>query len=161
MKNVLKKAKTNGVDDFKRLSITSNAFENGERIPSRYTCDGRNVNPPLSIKFIPEDAKCLVIMVIDFDTPLKPWIHWMLWNVPITHHIKENTNVGISGINDFSNFNYNGPCPNLVIHHYYFKVYALKELLILPISTTSVQLEKAMSEKIIAFGEIIGTYVRM
>jgi hypothetical protein len=161
MKNVLKQSKINGVDDFKRLYITSTAFEYGERIPSRFTCDGRNVNPPLDIKFIPKDAKCLAIMTIDYDAPLKPWIHWLLWNIPITHHIKEDTNIGVSGINDFSNFNYSGPCPNLSTHHYYFKVYALNMLLNIPISTTYVQLEKAMSENIVAFGEIMGTYVRV
>jgi len=161
MKNVLKRVKNYSVDDFKRLKITSNAFKFGESIPPQYTCEGKNYNPPLDIEFIPEKAKCLAIMVVDFDAPLKPWIHWMVWNVPVTHHIKENFNIGISGINDFANFNYIGPCPNKQEHHYFFKIYALDTLLELSSSATSVQMEKAMSEHILGFGEIMGTYKRI
>jgi len=102
----------------------------------------------------------LAIVAVDYDAPLKPWIHWMVWNIPLTHHIKENSDVGIVGINDFSNFNYNGPCPNLKEHHYYFKVYALNKVLELSILINCVQLEKAMSESIVAFGEIMGSYAR-
>ena len=68
--------------------------------------------------------------------------------------------VGIVGINDFSNFIYSGPCPNLKEHHYYFKVYALNKVLELSILINCVQLEKAMSESIVAFGEIMGSYAR-
>jgi len=52
MKSLLMQSKMNGVKDFKRLHIISSAFEFGERIPARYTCDGINVNPPLDIKYI-------------------------------------------------------------------------------------------------------------
>jgi Raf kinase inhibitor-like YbhB/YbcL family protein len=160
MKNILEQPKNAGVKDFKRLKISSQAFSNGDPIPPEYTCDGKNTRPPLDIDQIPKETKCLAILVIDYDAPLKPWVHWLVWNIPITHHLKSDASLGVSGVNDFSTFNYSGPCPNTRLHRYYFKVYALDELLELSVSGTFVQFEKAISDHIVAFGELMGTYER-
>lgn len=160
MKNIMEQAKNAGVKDFKRLKISSEAFANGDPITPEYTCDGKNISPPLDIDQIPKQTKCLAILVIDYDAPLKPWVHWLVWNIPITHHFKADATLGVSGVNDFSTFNYSGPCPNNRQHRYYFKVYALDELLELSVSATFVQFEKAISDHIVAFGELMGTYER-
>ena len=146
--------------DYKQLNISSIAFKADEMIPSKYTCDGVNINPPLDIKHIPEKAKCLALIVDDPDAPIGTWVHWVVWNIPVTHHIKENEVHGIEGINDFQQYHYGGPCPPSGTHRYFFKIYALDALLDLPANTKKVQLEKAMSEHIIAFGELIGLYIR-
>ncbi len=146
--------------DYKLLRVTSPAFMENEFIPSEYTCDGMNVNPPLNIENIPEEAKCLCIIVDDPDAPIHTWSHWLAWNIPVTHHIKENCVLGSEGLNDFLQHHYSGPCPPSGIHRYFFKVYALNELLHLSPETKKIQLEKAMSEHIIGFGEIIGLYKR-
>ena len=146
--------------DYKQMKITSNAFKSGEMIPAKYTCDGENVNPPFDIEHIPEEVKCLALIVDDPDAPIGTWVHWIVWNIPVTHQIKENKIHGIEGINDFQQHNYGGPCPPSGTHRYYFKVYALDDLLTLPANTKKIQLEKTMSEHIIAFGEIIGLYKR-
>ena len=146
--------------DFKQLRIRSTAFQNEEMIPSKYTCDGINISPPLDIKLIPEEAKCLVLIVDDPDAPAGTWVHWLVWNIPVTHHIKENEIHGIEGINDFHQHHYGGPCPPSGQHRYFFKVYALDGLLDLPVMATKPQVETAMSEHIIAFGELIGFYKR-
>lgn len=146
--------------DYKKLDISSTAFNEGEMIPSKYTCDGKNINPPFDIKNIPTDAISLAIVVDDPDAPAGTWVHWVIWNIPVTHHIKENDMPGFEGHNDFKQHHYNGPCPFSGIHRYFFKVYALDTTLDLPDTTKKPQLEKAISEHIIAFGEITGLYKR-
>jgi Raf kinase inhibitor-like YbhB/YbcL family protein len=146
--------------DYKQIDISSTAFKNGEMIPAKYTCDGINVNPPLDIKDIPEETKCLVLIADDPDAPIGTWVHWIVWNIPVTHHIKENSVHGVEGLNDFQQHRYGGPCPPSGTHRYFFKIYALNALLDLPANTKKVKLEKAMSEHIIGFGELIGLYVR-
>ncbi len=146
--------------DYKQMGISSTAFKNGEMIPAKYTCDGANVNPPLDIKDIPDETKCLVLIADDPDAPIGTWVHWVVWNIPVTHHIKENAVHGREGINDFQEHHYGGPCPPSGIHRYFFKIYALDALLDLPANTKKLPLEKAMSEHIIGFGELIGLYTR-
>jgi Raf kinase inhibitor-like YbhB/YbcL family protein len=146
--------------DYRQLKVSSTAFQNGEMIPSKYTCEGSNINPPLDIKNIPENALCLALIVDDPDAPIGIWVHWLVWNIPVTHHLKENHVNGIEGFNDFQQFHYGGPCPPSGTHRYFFKVYALDALLDLPADTKKNQLERAMSEHIIAFGELVGLYQR-
>lgn len=144
--------------DFKQLKISCPEFRHEEMIPEKYTCDGKNVSPPLALANIPEEAKCLVLIVDDPDAPIATRVHWLVWNIPVTHCIKENEVNGTEGLNDFQHHRYAGPCPPAGTHRYFFKVYALNALLDLPINTRKNQLEKAMSEHIIAFGELIGLY---
>lgn len=146
--------------DYKLLKVSSSAFNENELIPVKYTCDGANISPPLNIDHIPEEAKSLAIIVDDPDAPVSTWVHWVMWNIPVTHQVKENKAHGIQGINDFGKHKYQGPCPPSGIHRYFFKVYALDDLIELPENTNKHQLEKAMSEHIIAFGELVGIYAR-
>lgn len=146
--------------DYKLLKVSSSAFNENELIPVKYTCDGANISPPLNIDHIPEEAKSLAIIVDDPDAPVSTWVHWVMWNIPVTHQVKENKAHGIQGINDFGKHKYQGPCPPGGIHRYFFKVYALDDLIELPENTNKHQLEKAMSEHIIAFGELVGIYAR-
>ena len=146
--------------NYKQLKVTSPVCEENEMIRSKYTCDGVNVSLPLDIKHIPEEAKCLALIVDDPDAPIGTWVHWLVWNIPVTHQIQENKVHGTQGLNDFEQHHYCGPCPPSGTHRYFFKVYALDALLDLPTNTKKIQLEKAMSEHIIAFGELIGLYTR-
>jgi Raf kinase inhibitor-like YbhB/YbcL family protein len=144
--------------NYKRLKVTSSAFEENGMIPAGYTCDGKNISPPLTIEHVPAETKCLALIIDDPDAPSKTWVHWIIWNIPVTHHIKENEVHGVQGINDFRQNQYGGPCPPSGTHRYFFKVYALDNLLDLPASSDKMQLEKAMSEHIVGFGETIGLY---
>jgi len=146
--------------DYKQLKITSNAFEDNNFIPAKYSCEGDDINPPFVIENIPEEAKSLAIIVDDPDARAATWVHWVMWNIPVTHHLKENHVPSVQGINDFSRQKYNGPCPPGGTHHYYFKVYALDTVLDIPAGSNKLQLETAMSDHITAFGEIIGLYTR-
>lgn len=148
------------VVDYKLLQVASNAFKADDFIPSEYTCDGSNISPPIDIKGIPEDAQSLALIVDDPDAPVNTWVHWVVWNIPVTHHLKENHVHGIEGTNDFQKKQYGGPCPPSGTHRYFFKVYALDCLLDLPAGSKKHALEKAMSGHILAFGELVGLYKR-
>jgi Raf kinase inhibitor-like YbhB/YbcL family protein len=150
----------NKVIDYKVLKVTSPAFGENGAIPSKYTCEGEDVSPALSIEHIPNEAMSLAIIVDDPDAPAGTWVHWVVWNIPITHLVKENTNQGIKGTNDFHKQQYNGPCPPKGQHRYVFKVYALNAILDIPAGINKSELERAMTPHIIAFGELTGLYER-
>ena len=145
--------------DYKVLNIGS-VFSNNEFIPAKYTCDGENISPPLEIENVPMEAKCLAIIVDDPDAPSKTWVHWVCWNIPLTHQIKEDDRRGVQGMNDFGKNGYAGPCPPKGTHRYFFKIYALDEELDLPKNTTKADLERAMSDHIVGFGDLFGLYER-
>lgn len=144
----------------KNLIITSPAFSNNNRIPSKFTCSGEDVNPQIDIKGLPEETKSLALIVDDPDCPIGDWVHWIVWNIKPTTTIKENSIPGVQGINDFGKHSYGGPCPPSGTHRYFFKVYALDTLFSLDVHTRKKGFEKAMSGHILAKGELVGTYSR-
>lgn len=146
--------------ELKTLEITSDAFNDRTYIPTKYTCDGENINPPLTIHNIPPETNSLVLVVDDPDALSGVWVHWIVWNIPPSGKIKEKTVPGTQGINDFRKHNYNGPCPPSGTHRYFFKVYALNDLIEIEEPVTMADLDKAMNPYIIGFGELIGLYKR-
>jgi Raf kinase inhibitor-like YbhB/YbcL family protein len=142
------------------LIITSPAFENGKTIPSKYTCDGDNINPPLEIREIPHETQTLAIICEDPDAPRGVFDHWLVWNIPRTNTINENSNPGISGINGMDKTGYHGPCPPSGEHRYYFYVYALDSDIELPPGLDKKSLRQAMESHILARGELMGVYQR-
>lgn len=148
----------------KIMKITSPDFENNKEIPSKYTCDGENVNPPLKFEEIPNQAKSLILIVDDPDAPGKTWVHWILFNIsPTTEKINENSvpEGALGGITDFGNALYGGPCPPSGTHRYFFKLYALdSNELDLGGAVLKDELERKMQGHIIEQAELIGLYSR-
>jgi len=144
----------------KELTVSSPAFENNKLIPAKYTCDGDNVNPPLTIEGVPDETKSLVLIVDDPDCPTGAWDHWIVWNIPATSKIEENAVPGTEGINTARKHSYGGPCPPSGTHRYFFKVYALDTKLGLSPNSRKKDVEKAMQGYILAKGELVGLYRR-
>ena len=145
------------------MKITSSVFEAYQLIPLKYTCDGEDINPPLTIEGVPAKAKSLVLIVDDPDSPSGNWDHWLVWNIdPQTKEIKENSVPlkAILGTNDFNKLEYGGPCPGSGTHRYSFRVYALDNILNLEKGAGKSALEKAMASHILAQAELIGKYGR-
>jgi Raf kinase inhibitor-like YbhB/YbcL family protein len=143
------------------LSIKSPAFESNKLIPAKYTCDGANVNPPLTIEDVPEETRSLVLIVDDPDAPMGTWNHWIVWNIPpTTRKIEENTIPGTEGISTYRKHAYGGPCPPYGTHRYFFKVYALDTKLGLNPYSQKEDVEKAMEGHVLAKGELLGLYRR-
>jgi Raf kinase inhibitor-like YbhB/YbcL family protein len=143
------------------LTIGSNAFGNKDFIPTKFTCQGENVNPAITIENIPAGTKSLTLIVDDPDTPGGVYNHWLVWNIRPMEMILENTSPGVVGKNSFGETKYNGPCPPSGSHRYFFKVYALDTLLEVNQNADKKTLEQAMKDHILAEGELIGMYKKI
>lgn len=150
------------------MKLTSPAFEHGGKIPSKYTCDGENINPPLAISDVPPGTGSLVLIMDDPDVPKHlradgMWDHWVVFNIPATiREIGEGKEPeGTSGVGTSGNVEYSGPCPPDREHRYFFKLYALDTELDLPEKATKGQVEKAMEGHVIEKTELMGRYERI
>jgi Raf kinase inhibitor-like YbhB/YbcL family protein len=145
------------------LTVTSPVVKNNEKIPTKYTCDGKDISPPLTVRGVPKEAKSLALIVDDPDAPVGVWVHWVVWNIdPKTTKIPEGSVPAgaLQGKNDFQRLTYGGPCPPSGTHRYFFKVYALDMMLNLAANSTKTDLEKAMKGHITAEGQLVGLYKR-
>lgn len=143
------------------MKITSPAFSNNQPIPSKYTCNGANINPPLQFSGIPQDTKSLVLIVDDPDAPAGTWIHWVVYNInPVISEIPENgvPQDGIQGKTTSGQTNYGGPCPPSGTHRYFFKLYALSKTLSIQGTANVETILSAMKGAIIGKSELIGLY---
>jgi Raf kinase inhibitor-like YbhB/YbcL family protein len=154
------------------LSLKSPAFTPGGGIPRQYTCDGRDLAPPLEWTGVPEGAQSLVLIVDDPDAPdpkapKMTWVHWLLYNLPPTasglpegatsRNLPQGTR---EGLNDWKRTGYGGPCPPVGQHRYFHKLYALDSMLPDLGEPTKSKLEGAMEGHILEKAELIGTYQR-
>ena len=150
------------------IKVTSSAFQEGQMIPRKYTCDGANLSPPFSWTGVPEGAKSVALICDDPDAPVGTWVHWVLYNLPADatalaegiKPVEKLENGALQGSNDFRKLGYGGPCPPGGTHRYYFKFYALNAALELKPGATKVDLMKATEGKILAQGQLMGKYTR-
>jgi Raf kinase inhibitor-like YbhB/YbcL family protein len=151
------------------MTLNSPAFQQNGHIPSKYTCEGEDISPPLAWEGVPTAAKSLVLIIDDPDAPdpkapKMVWVHWVVYNLPPdTESLPENAGKaglpqGTSlGLNDFKKTGYGGPCPPIGRHRYFHKLYALDTTLDLK-GATKAQTERAMRGHVLANAELIGTY---
>ena len=116
------------------MKLTSSVFAHQNGIPTRYTCDGENISPPLNWVEIPANAKSLVLIIDDPDAPRETWDHWIIFNLPVNinslpERVKEFPIGTKFGKNSWGKENYGGPCPPDKQHRYFFKV--ISEFLVL------------------------------
>jgi Raf kinase inhibitor-like YbhB/YbcL family protein len=151
------------------MTLTSSAFKPDGQIPSKYTCEGEDVSPPLAWTGVPKGTKSLILIIDDPDAPdpkapQRVWVHWVLYNVPPdVKGLPENASkAGLPqgtavGLNDFKKTAYGGPCPPIGRHRYFHKLYALDTTLDLRRATKD-EIELAMKGHRLADAELIGTY---
>lgn len=152
------------------MKLESPAFEHGREIPSLYTCEGRDISPPLKWSGVPEGATNLALIVDDPDapdpaTPKRTWVHWVLYDIPVgVSGLAENIRTlptGIrEGLNDWKRTGYGGPCPPIGRHPYFFKLYALDAMPYINGKASKTELEQAMQGHILAQATLMGTYQR-
>jgi len=154
------KEKISEVEKMVELKLTSPAFEDNGNIPSKYTCQGEDINPALNIEGTPENAESLVLIMDDPDAPGGTWDHWIVFNIPKVSSIGENSvpDGAVQGKNSWGNNNYGGPCPPSGTHRYMFKLYALDTKLELDENSGKNDVENAMQGHILAETRLVGLY---
>lgn len=147
------------------MTITSPAFEHGALIPKRFTCEGDNVNPPLTFSSVPSDAQSLVLLMDDPDVPRHiredgMWDHWVVFDIPASTSGVEEAAVppGVVGLSTRNVNAYSGPCPPDREHRYFFRLYALDKELGLRAASTKTDIQRAMEGHIVAQAELMGRY---
>jgi|SRR5450759_3321113 Raf kinase inhibitor-like YbhB/YbcL family protein len=155
-----------------KLSIKSDAFAPGGAIPSRYTCEGEDLSPPLAWSNVPAGTKSLALIVEDPDAPdpeapKTTWVHWILYNLPpsATSLAEDATRLGLppgalAGRNDWGRTGYGGPCPPIGRHRYFHRLFALDVLLPDLHGPRKASIEKAMHGHILAEAALMGTYLK-
>jgi hypothetical protein len=145
------------------MKITCPILKENNHLTSKYTCDGDNINPPLEISDIPEEAKSLVLVVDDPDAPGGTFTHWLVWNIhPVIKKIEENDIPldAVEGVNSAGDAGYMAPCPPTGTHRYRFKLYALDKYLSLKKTATQEEVEKNANKNLIEKSELITKYQR-
>jgi hypothetical protein len=151
------------------LELTSEAFGPQETIPERFTCDGEDISPPLSWSAPPDSTQSFALIMDDPDAPMSTWVHWVLFNIPADKRaLSENvpaeeqlSDGSLHGKNSWGRSDYGGPCPpSGSTHRYVFKLHALDTRLDLEAGATKKQVLDAMDGRVLAYGELVGTYSR-
>lgn len=143
------------------LELTSDAFVNGQSIPAKYACTGRNISPALSWSEPPAGAQSFALIMDDPDAPGGTWVHWVLFNIPAeARNLQENLDASAMSVgkNSWGDPGYGGPCPPSGTHRYVFKLYALDSTLSLSPGATKEQVLKGMEGHILAQSELMGTF---
>lgn len=150
------------------FTLSSSAFSSQGPIPSKYTCEGKNVSPPLTWTGAPAATRSFALIVEDPDAPdpANPktvWVHWILYNIPaefdsLPEHLEKlPPGVGV-GVNDWHKKSYGGPCPPIGRHRYFHRLFALDRVLPDLKAPNKATLEKVMQGHILAEAQLIGTF---
>jgi len=142
------------------VRVSSNAFQNNELIPIKYTCDGKRISPNLHFSDIPEHTQSLVLIMDDPDAPSGNFVHWVVFNLPPETSDFTDSQIpdGIVGKNSLNQNNYCPPCPPSGQHHYFFKLYALDAMINLDQNATRQDVTHTMQKHVVAQAELIGLY---
>lgn len=146
------------------MQLTSPAFKNSETIPRRFGRDFENINPPLLIESVPAGTISLALIMDDPDVPpaagVPVWDHWVVFNIPPdTTHIPEAWKpVGVRGKGTRGELDYGGPRPPDREHRYYFRVYAIDNVLDLEEGSSKQDVLDAMDGHVLASAELMGRF---
>lgn len=144
------------------MQLSSTDFNNGERIPSQFTCDGGDKTPSLHIKDVPSAAAALTLVVYDPDAPSGDFVHWLVWDLPAsTKLLPPLPSIAKEGLTDFGRTGWGGPCPHSGEHRYIFTLTALGAPLTLAAGSDKAAFRAALAKyPILATATITGRYAR-
>lgn len=149
--------------------MESPAFGEGDEIPQRFTCEGKDISPGLRWRQAPQGTRSFVLIAEDPDAPGGTWIHWVVYDLPArTEALSENVpkaervpGGGVQGRNSFGRIGYGGPCPPPgKAHRYYFKLYALDTLLHLRAGAEKAKVLAAAQGHVLGEAQIMGRFKR-
>jgi Raf kinase inhibitor-like YbhB/YbcL family protein len=133
-------------------------------VPARYTCDGRNISPPLRWSHVPPRTRSFALRLDDPDAPGGTFTHWTAWNFvagALALRAGAARHWRLSGTNSFGRIGYSGPCPPPgPAHHYVFRLYALDTRLALRRGASTGQFSAALRGHVVATARLVGRYGR-
>jgi Raf kinase inhibitor-like YbhB/YbcL family protein len=145
------------------FQLMSSAFEDGQPIPQKFTCEGEDVSPPLAWSGAPEGTVSLALVVDDPDAPGGTFTHWVAWGIDVASGgLGEGEKPPAEGLNDFGSIGWRGPCPppGHGRHRYVFRLHALRSEPGLPPGARKAEVERALSDLTLGVAELIGTFER-
>jgi Raf kinase inhibitor-like YbhB/YbcL family protein len=143
------------------MTLRSPAFEAGGPIPTKYTCDGEDISPPLAWEHVPEGTQAFALLVTDPDA--RDFVHWLLTDIPgDVRELPEGRGdaIGVPGPTSLGPVGWSGPCPPGGTHHYVFTLFALPEELGLEGAAGADALRDAARTSALASVELTGVYAR-
>jgi Raf kinase inhibitor-like YbhB/YbcL family protein len=158
----------NGSTPEAKLTLSSSAFAPNAAMPSKYSCEGQNVSPPLAWSGAPASTKSFTLIVQDPDAPdpaapTRVVTHWVLYDLPanaaaIAEGASDLPAAAHQAKNEKGDAGYMGPCPPIGRHRYFFKLYALDTVLPELSSPKEKDVEQAIQGHVVGTGELVGTY---
>ena len=151
------------------LTLESDAFKDGERIPDRYTGVGEDISPALKWSDIPSGTKSFVLIMEDPDASGGVWVHWVMYEIPedflsLDENVPKETFITQAirqGVNGFRKVGYKGPYPPPgATHRYVFKLYALNVIPDIPPAATKDAVMEKMKGRVIEETTLTGLYSR-
>jgi Raf kinase inhibitor-like YbhB/YbcL family protein len=148
-----------------QVRVSSPGFAADGDIPTRFTCDGDDVSPPLEWSGVPEGTRELALLMEDPDAPSGTFVHWTLYAIPADSAALREGEVPAGareGKNSFGDSGYGGPCPpeGDQPHQYTFIVYALRDPLDLEAGASPEDVRAAVADHASARGELSGRFGR-
>ena len=147
------------------MTVTSPAYDDGQPIPSKHTCQGKGISPPLELSGVPPQTRSLALIMDDPQNPSGPLVHWLAFSLdPGRRDLNEGLGKegyrlaeGRHGVNDFGNHAYHGPCPPFgETRTYRIMAYALDRELHLKTGATVTDLLAAMRGNVLGLGTLEG-----
>jgi len=158
------------------ISLSSPAFENGQAIPISHSVDGSGFFPELQWKNLPAGCQSLLLVMEDPDAPrAEPFVHVIVYNIPPNWSVlaksvftadglsQDAINNGVAiGLNSAGKAAYMPPAPprGHGLHHYHFQLLALDAKLLFPGEPTLPEVKEAVTGRILAASELVGTFER-
>lgn len=156
------------------MKVTSKALAANAAIPEKHSGYSNGPSPDLAWSGAPPSTKTYVLIMEDPDAKAmapEPFLHWLVYNIPaMTMTLPEGVPVaapeikggGMQGVNGTKAAGYFGPRPPAgdPDHHYHFEVFALSDELPLKAGASKADVLAAMQGRVLAWGELVGTYKR-
>lgn len=153
------------------MTLGSPAFNAHGPLPTRFTCAGAGVSPPLDWSGAPAGTRGYALVLTDPDAPdprhppTHTFVHWVVAYLPAdVHSLAAGQSTSLppgSRVNPNSagRRHYTPPCPPAGRHRYVFTLYALDTAARLaPTDAGRDAVLRAIAPHVIARAQLIGTY---
>lgn len=161
------------------LTLTSTAFSDSTALPPQYSCSAKPapMSPPLAWTNVPDGTASFAIIFHDMEPRdhkgIEDNLHWMIWNIPgNARSLPENVPQTLADLPDGSrqsqagknpNPGYKGACPPMNValpHHYTFELFALDQMMDVPVGASRNDLLKAMDGHVLGHAVLVSLFHR-